>query len=369
MNYNINMHGGKINIRERRKNETEIIKEFLNNQGIMYEEPLDYTVIAEQGGRMVGTGSLYGNIMKCVAVDKSMRGQDMLSVIVTHLIKVAFKNGFDNIVVYTRPENRPFFESVGFKLLAECPPYYVWLELGGGIDEYRHYLLEQAFDNAYEKDIGAVVINANPFTKGHQFLIDQASKMSDFLYVFLVQRDKFPFPYRDRKSIVEQVFKDRKSIKVLRTGGYMDSSAIVPTYFLKETERDLDIEQVRACLDTSLFVIHIAPTIGIKKRFIGKPLSACKSNPYTAAIKKILPSSGIQVVEIPRKKSEDGRPISASRVRMLLKNNMCERLEDLVPPITYKYLCSEKGKEIVQKLKESAPWGFYRQEKDDTKSS
>ena len=37
---------------------------------------------------------------------------------------------------------------------------------------------------------GAVVMNCNPLTLGHRYLIEQALKQCDYLMIFVVQEDK-----------------------------------------------------------------------------------------------------------------------------------------------------------------------------------
>ncbi len=45
-------------------------------------------------------------------------------------------------------------------------------------------------------------MNANPFTNGHRYLIQQAAAQCDWLHLFLVKEDSSRFPYEDRLDLV-----------------------------------------------------------------------------------------------------------------------------------------------------------------------
>lgn len=46
------------------------------------------------------------------------------------------------------------------------------------------------------------MMNANPFTNGHRYLIQQAAAQCDWLHLFLVKEDSSRFPYEDRLDLV-----------------------------------------------------------------------------------------------------------------------------------------------------------------------
>ena len=55
---------------------------------------------------------------------------------------------------------------------------------------YQSVLAKINLHNTDEKPkIGAIVMNCNPFTYGHEYLIDIASKLVDLLFVFVVGRE------------------------------------------------------------------------------------------------------------------------------------------------------------------------------------
>ena len=61
------------------------------------------------------------------------------------------------------------------------------------------------------------------------------------------------------------------------------------------------------------------------------------TNEYNLAMKRILPSHRIRLIEIPRK--ENGKKvISASRARKYLENGKYDELKTLIPETTWKVL-------------------------------
>ena len=81
---------------------------------------------------------------------------------------------------------------------------------------------------------GAIVMNCNPFTRGHRYLIESAAKQVDTLYVFVVEEDKSFFPFTERLMLVRNGIKDLSNVIVLPSGKFMISSLTFPEYFVKK---------------------------------------------------------------------------------------------------------------------------------------
>ena len=75
-------------------------------------------------------------------------------------------------------------------------------------------------------------MNANPFTKGHQYLVEQ-TKESPHVYVFVLSEDKSLFS-KARFAMVQKGVAHLPNVTVLSTEDYLVSSATFPTYFLKK---------------------------------------------------------------------------------------------------------------------------------------
>ena len=72
---------------------------------------------------------------------------------------------------------------------------------------------------------------------------------------------------------------------------------------------------------------------------------------YNDKMKEILPKRGVTVTEIERISDKGAVPISASRVREAIKNGKKDILEELLPKTTLDYLASQKGIEVIKKIR------------------
>ena len=187
---------------------------------------------------------------------------------------------------------------------------------------------------------GSIVMNCNPFTLGHRYLIEYASSKVDNLYIFVVQENKSYFPFEDRFRLVQQGTADLKNVTVLPSGNFIISATTFPGYFYKDNLKEAKID---CSNDLNVFAEYIAPSLNIKVRFAGQEPLDQVTRQYNEGMEEILPQHGIEFCEIPRKEDEEGTGvISASRVRKLLKENNFEQLKKLVPPTTLEYLCQFK---------------------------
>lgn len=184
------------------------------------------------------------------------------------------------------------------------------------------------------ENIGAIVMNCNPFTLGHRYLIQEAAKNCEKLIIFVVQEDKSFFPYDDRIELVRQGVRDLQNVFVVGSGNFIISSLTFRSYFNKASLQD---RQIDCTDDVTLFVNEIAPAAHIKKRFVGEEPLDNVTNQYNRTLEKILPMYGIEFVEIERVKSGDN-VISASKVRQLLEEKQWKELQCFVPQSTLHYL-------------------------------
>lgn len=200
------------------------------------------------------------------------------------------------------------------------------------LKEYKAFLRKNAMASKIVN--GAIVMNCNPFTFGHQYLIEYAAKKVDYLYIFVVQEDKSYFKFDDRIHLVREGTKHLKNVKVIPSGKFIISSTTFSEYFDKANLKGTTID---TSMDVEIFGEYIAPELDISVRFVGEEPLDPITNQYNTAMKKILPRFGIELVEIPRK-TEEEEVISASRVRKLLENEEWDQLEKLVPVTTYEFL-------------------------------
>lgn len=183
-------------------------------------------------------------------------------------------------------------------------------------------------------EIGSIVMNCNPFTKGHRYLIERASEQVKVLYVFVVEKDRSFFKFKDRLKMVEIGTADLKNVIVIPSGRYIISTETLPGYFEKEEKPFLQFD---ATQDLKIFSDIIAKEFNITVRFAGEEPIDAFTNHYNEAMKKFLPVHGIRFVEVPRKKI-NGDVISATKVRRCIVEKKYDELKDLVLPEIYDYL-------------------------------
>jgi [citrate (pro-3S)-lyase] ligase len=187
--------------------------------------------------------------------------------------------------------------------------------------------------------IGAIVMNCNPFTLGHQYLIEYAAQQVKHLFIFVVEEDKSIFPFKDRFELVKTGTADIENVTVLPSGEFIISSLTFSDYFNKSELQDHIIDPSQ---DVELFAKEIAPSLGITVRFAGEEPLDTVTKQYNQTMARILPQYGIDFEVILRKES-DGTPISASRVRALLKEGSFNEIAKLVPKTTFEYLKEKTG--------------------------
>jgi [citrate (pro-3S)-lyase] ligase len=183
--------------------------------------------------------------------------------------------------------------------------------------------------------IGSIVMNCNPFTLGHKFLIEKALAVCDYLYIFVVEEDKSFFSTEHRYNMVEQGISDLKRCCVVKSTLLILSTETFPEYFSKEDISD--VIKIDMSHDINIFCDVIAPILDIKYRFVGEEPYCNVTRQYNDAMRKILTNKGINFIEISRK-SFNGQKISASAVRNLIKENNLSAIKTLVPITTFKYL-------------------------------
>jgi [citrate (pro-3S)-lyase] ligase len=334
--------------------ETSKIQTFLEVNHLIYEQPVDYTIrVIDHSSKIVGTGSVLNNIIKCVAVDPDYRESVVFSKIISHLLEYLAAKTIQHCFVFTKPASVQSFVNLGFTEIERAEPLFALLEYGThSIQDYKTYLQLNQHSSDKPKKVGALVMNCNPFTLGHRYVIEEATKYCDVVYVFVVEEDRSSFPFDVRFDLIQRGVSDLKNVIVLKGGDYIISSSTFPTYFLKN-ENPGEIERLQTELDVRIFARHIAPTLGITHRFVGTE-DYCKTTSfYNHAMENVLPEFGIQLHVINRNKTDDDLIVSASHVRTAIKDDNWELIQQLVPKTTYDFLKSDAAKSLISSIKQS----------------
>lgn len=323
---------------------------FLESHHLAFEDDIEAAYgIFDPDDRLVGCGCCAKNLLKCFAVSESLRGQNALGSLISRLVENRFEAGFYDLFVITRPKNKAMFTACGFYALAETEAVLMLENKKDGLERcYSRFLPKgpAPASNPLKGGVGAIVMNCNPFTKGHLALITYAASNCDELHIFVVEENRSAFPFDARLRLVREGTDHLANVFVHPSGPYMISSATFPTYFLKKDE---DAAKIQSELDITLFASRIAPIFHITKRFVGEEPLDPVTGKYNEAMLRILPQYGIAFIKIDRITStgNDGRAeiISASRVRHLLETEgVTDEVLSLVPPCTARYLQTEFAK-------------------------
>lgn len=345
---------------------------FLQTNGLRYDD-VDYyaAIVDESSDEMIAGGGLKGSVIKCVAVADGHKGEAVANVIVSHLIAKANAEGCQCVKLYTKPNNRQLFESLSFRLIAESPNA-ILMETGvGGIEKYSEELRvkseelsvksevlrvkseelkndESVVSNA-RKPIGVIVMNANPFTLGHRFLVEQSSELVERLYVVVVREDCSMFSYNERKAMVSQGVRDIGNVVVVDGSDYAVSAATFPTYFLKQLS---DATDTQIILDLDLYRRRIAPALGATIRFFGSEPTDPLTRRYNELMHQQLGEEHVHEIQ---RKQQEGSAISASRVRKAMMEGCIWDAIQLVPPTTIPYIIGHLASMALQAELDTTP--------------
>ena len=302
----------------------------LKDTGLSFNEAVDRIALVWDGDELIATASRRENLFKYIAVKPNRQGEDLTATVISALRSDAFSEGYKHLFLYTKPENEAIFSSLFFYPVASTNDVLLMESHHNGIKEFISSLVTEK----REGKIGSLVMNCNPFTLGHQHLIETAARECDHVYVFVLSEDKSHFSAKDRMAMVRLGTKHIKNVTVLPTGPYLISSATFPTYFIKDRE---SLTEIQCLLDIEIFTRYFAPAFSITARYVGtEPLSPVTEK-YNRAMAHYLPRHGIDLIEIERAEF-DGVPISASLVREYISRKEADALKPLLPQTTLDYL-------------------------------
>ncbi len=281
---------------------------------------------------IIGTCSISGKVLKCFAVKPDFQGQGISGTLISSCVDYLFEKGIYEYFIYTLTEKKQFF--IGFGLKEVISIKGITLLEGGtaNIKKYINNMFLKSGMNSSEK--AALVMNCNPFTLGHRYLVEKAAKENNEVVVFIVEENKSEFSFEDRMDLVKKGTADLENVKIISGGQYIISSATFPTYFLKEKDDKL---KLYTAVDAGLFSEYIAPVFGIIRRYVGSEPYCEVTENYNSALIEILPKYNIELKLVDRLEIMN-EAVSASRVRRLFKLKDWEQLKLLVPKTTFDYL-------------------------------
>lgn len=325
--------------------EVSKLNDFLSVFDLRYED-VDYTVFIKENDSIIATCSKKGNVIKCFAVDEAFQGMGISNLLVSKITDKLFEEGIFHNYIYTKVENSYLFKALGYKIIIETDKVCL-LESGNrNINSTLDKLLKE-YDIDNEKDYAALVMNCNPFTLGHRYLIEKVASENDNVLVFVVEEDKSIFKFKNRFDLVRVGVSDLTNVKVLRSSEYVISSATFPSYFLKKSD---DVLKEYTKLDANIFGKYFCDKFNIKVRYVGSEPSCLVTSTYNETLKEVLPKYNVDVKVVDRMKVDE-EVISASKVRELILEDKIEKVKKIVPKITYDFLISEEGEKIQDDIK------------------
>lgn len=361
-------------------------EKLLASAGLSLPAGCEYGLGYYEDGVLAACGFLAGNVLCGFCVAPAARGSGVSTAILSRLVLHGKERGINHFFVFTKAQEADKFASAGFALIAQSrdaalleqgrPDYGDWF---AATRERVRDFAPQAGSPASGQDcgqncgqdcgqanasqgsdphqkpgvlpaLGAIVMNANPFTRGHEYLARTAAASCERLLVFVVEEDISVVPFAVRFALVREGLANLPNILVLPAGPYMVSRASFPAYFTADEARSA----VHAGLDCAIFASRIAPDLGITIRFVGTEPYDPVTREYNAVMAREFAQYGLALQEIPRLESACAA-VSASRVRALLRGDagaaQWAELESLLPPATYTYLRSAEGAELRQRLR------------------
>ena len=280
-------------------------EKLLQAEGLRPEAGPDYICGVFDGDRLVATGCCCRTTLRCFAVDSEYQGQGLLNTVLTQLMDYQAQHDIYHIFLYTKPASARFFADLGFYEIDRAENSLVFMEnRPNGFERYCAGLEKYRADGSS----AAIVMNANPFTLGHRYLVERTAAMYDHV-------------------------------------PYMISSATFPSYFLRD-EREAIIRHAQ--LDARLF-IRIGAALGISARCVGEEPSSLVTGIYNDVLAKCLPEAGIACVVIPRLEL-NGMAVSASTVRQLIHDGRLADIRPLVPQCTWDYFSSPEAQPVIARM-------------------
>lgn len=338
-----------------------MVEAFLQDNALRLDD-VDYYagVFRVDGDEMLAGGGLKGSVVKCLAVRSDCRDEALSCRMVSHLVSVANAAGHQVVRLFTKPSNRMVFESMSFRLLAEAPEA-ILMETGvGGIDAYRRYLGSVRDVVATDSDAGeagVIVMNANPFTLGHRYLVEQAAQKVARLYVIAVKEEASLFSYDERLAMIRSGVSDINNVTVCEGSDYAVSATTFPTYFLKRLS---DASDTQMMLDIDIFRRHIAPALGAAVRFVGSEPTDMLTRRYNEIMKQMLPrvveTERLTVQTAPREAVGDTpAAVSASLVRAAMGRHSLWEAASMVPQTSVPYIISHLATQALQAELDTTP--------------
>lgn len=304
------------------------IKTFLDKNDLLFDKLITKSFYIDVNDVIVGTISIYNNVIKCFAVDKEYRDENYGGLLISFVINYFYQNGINHYMVYTKIEYERMFKSLNFHEISRADKT-ILLEGGSPLindfikDLKRKIEYRFSIDMNNDNDIASIVVNCNPVTNGHIELIEKMAKEHRYVIVFILEEDLSLFTYKERMTLLTISLVHLSNVLVAPSSEYIISSSTFPNYFLKDESIKND---EWSKIDALIFNDYFMKSLNIKYRYVGSEESGYMSR-YNNTLKEVL---GSKLIEVPRFKYDE-EVISASSVRALIEKGKIEEALKYIP--------------------------------------
>jgi [citrate (pro-3S)-lyase] ligase len=309
----------------------------LEASSLTMDEHVDETYNLYDGEDVVGTISIYSNVIKMIAIEPSHQGEQMTQHLLHHVMRLFEERQINKYFIYTKPENKVFFTGYPFSLVAETQHIALLENKLYAIDD--HLLALKTTIKPHHGKRAALVMNCNPITNGHLYLIETCARENDQVIIFLVEENRSVFPFQVRYQLVKKATKHLKNVSVVPSTPYIISLATFPTYFLKDASV---ISKRFMELDITIFKQHFFPSFELDYRYVGTEPKDEATRLYNETMQSML-GDKLRIIE---RKTYHNEPISASVIRQMMRDHAYKDIKKRVPPVTYAFLKSKEGRAL-----------------------
>ena len=297
---------------------------------------------------LVAAGGICGKSLRSLVCREDLRGEGLMNQLVSALISRLAERGIFHVFLWGKAEYLELYRNLGFFLIESASDRMLFME--NKADAFERYLARQEeeaeicalqWTQAGLKQEGlrqaALVMNLNPISRGHLQLIEETAGRFDLTHLFLLSEDRSFFSTRERKDMLLAAVRDIPRLCLHETGDYLISSSTFPSYFLKSKD---EATVLQAELDAKIF-IRLARRLNLTSRVLGSEPFSELTRQYNAQLQRLLPPAGINCEIVPRSVDEEGRPISAGRIRAALKAGDFKLAQKLAPASSRPWLTPE----------------------------
>ncbi len=317
--------------------EKEMALHLLLSRGLMIDDHVSETINLYLYDECVGTISYDENVIKMIAIKESHEKENLTGVLLQYVMRLFESRGIGKYFLFTPVENEAIFRELNLKLVSKTDRIALFENAFHPIDQTLEKLASSLHYHGNRR--AGIVMNCNPITLGHLFLIETCAKENDDVIIFLVETNRSVFSFDVRFRLVKDATKHLPNVHVIPSTSYIISPATFPTYFLKEVSEasDLFIK-----LDLTIFKEHFFKAFHLTARYVGtEPIDLATAH-YNDQMKIIFGPS-LKIID---RLTFNRHVISASKVRELMKQKAYDEVKKWVPEVTYQFLISDEGKAL-----------------------